>query len=445
MVARRLIRIVAAAALVSGALFHPLRAVAQSATLDHLLEQQEKDPQNALLCEQIGVAYTRLNDLAEAAVYFRKAVNIDGSRLSARKNLATVLWFLGEKKESITLFESLERAIPADPVPQLYLALNAYENKDAESAASHFERAGTSATANPETLPLVIETFLASHRAEAARPLLEARIASGVHDAQTYRWLGAAYDQLQQPDKALAAFSTAVKAEPISDDNYIAVASFSLDHGNPAYARKVLQEGLGQLPKSPKLLLEMGLAWAMQGDFERARPWFESANSAQPGWPLPLLALGVTDLQTGKAAAAADCFRTAKELAPDDYRCFYLHAIALKRSHSESNVEAREAETLDLHRAIELAPHVAKVRVALAEAELAGGAVAGAEAQLRQAIEVDPNEPSSFYRLALLYRRGGKTAEAARLLRTFEQLKNKSHAEENEFVLLLKTPEKDGL
>jgi tetratricopeptide (TPR) repeat protein len=419
----------------------PLKSAwAQSTTLDELLQRHQADPQNGLLCEQIGVAYTRMNDLNHAAVYFRKAVAIGGGRVSARKNLATVLWFLGEKNESSSLFESLEKIIPNDPVPQLYLALGAYDKKNIESAAVHFERAGAVATDNPETLPLVIDTWLRTNRSEAVKHLLEARIATGARDAQTYRWLGAAYDHLKQPDQASAAYSEALNLEPKSEENYLALAGFALDHANPGYARKILEQGLAQVPRSAKLLVEMGLAWAIQGDFERARSWFKDANGAQADWPLPLLALGVTDLQTGNAAAAAESFREAREFAPNDYRCFYLHALALKRSHDENDVSVRATEAADLRRAIQLEGHFAKARVALAETEIADGATADAETQLRAAIQYEPDEPSSYYRLALLCRREGKSAEAARLLRTFEQLKTKAHAEENEFVLLLKVP-----
>jgi Flp pilus assembly protein TadD len=144
-------------------------------------------------------------------------------------------------------------------------------------------------------------------------------------------------------------------------------------------------------------------------------------------------------LQTGDAENAAECFRKAKEAAPDDYRCYYLHALALNRSRDNQDAATRAAERSELRRAIALNPQHAKARVALAETEIADGRTSAAEAELREAIRIEPTESTALYKLALLYRRDGKTEEAQRLLRDFQQLKNQSHREENEFVLILKT------
>jgi tetratricopeptide (TPR) repeat protein len=411
----------------------------RDAPLDSLLSRYQSEPENALLCEQIGLAYTRLNNFEDAAAYFRKAIALNPDRLPARKNLAVVLWFLGRRNESVSLFDALEREAPNDPVSQLYLGLSAYDAKNVEKAAAHFERAGALATDNPEVLPIVTESYIASGRSEAANHLLEQRVASGISDAQTYRWLGHAYDSLMKPEKAFQAYSEAIRLEPASDENYVALAAFSIHHANPAFAREVLERGLKQKPGSPKLLLELGLAWAIQGDFGKGRQFFADANTAESTWSLPLLALGVTDLQTGNAEQAAECFRKAQDLAPDDYRCYYLHATALERSNTNTDPSKRETEIADLRRAIKLDPQHARARVALAQAEVAGGSIKAAEAELRQAIRVEPSDPQAFYRLALVCRRQGKAQEAEQLLQTFERLKQKSHSEENEFVLILKT------
>jgi tetratricopeptide (TPR) repeat protein len=411
----------------------------QAGTLQALLDRYGTEPGNALLCEQIGVAYTRLNEFDKAAVFFRKTLELDPDRIPARKNLATVLWFSGQRKESAAIFSSLEKRIPNDPVPQLYLGLTAYEQKNMEMAAAYLERAGTLASDNPETFPIVMETYLSSGRFERASQLLGRRIASGASDSQTYRWLGDAYDGQMLPGKAFQAYSKAIDREPKAEENYLSLAGFSIEHANPSFARDVLAHGLQHTPGSAKLLFELGLAWAIQGDFERARQSFRGANTAEPNWSMPILALGVTELQTGNAERAAECFRDAKNVAPDDYRCYYLHAVALSRSQANQDAASRAAAIAELRRAIALDPQHAKARIALAQTEIADGRPAAAEAELREAIRIEPREPAALYKLALLCRREGKTQEAERLLRAFRQSKNKSQEEENEFVLILKT------
>jgi Flp pilus assembly protein TadD len=93
----------------------------------------------------------------------------------------------------------------------------------------------------------------------------------------------------------------------------------------------------------------------------------------------------------------------------------------------------------ELRRAISLNPRQAKAGVALAQTEIADGRTSAAEAELREALRIGPTESTALYKLALLCRREGKTEEAQRLLHAFQQSKNKSQSEENEFVLILKT------
>jgi tetratricopeptide (TPR) repeat protein len=415
------------------------RSQAVDDSLPTLLNRYQAEPGDVLLCEKIGLAYTRLNDFDNAAKFFRKALALDSHRIPAQKNIGTVLWFLGRREESAAIFERLEKRIPKDPVPQLYLGLRDYDRKSLESAAAHFERAGALASDNPETLPILLDAYISTGRSERASQLLEHEISSGKVDARTYRMLGDAYDSQMQPSKAFQAYSQAIRLEPKAEDNYLALSAFSLAHANPSFARGVLTDGLQQSPHSARLLLELGLAWALQGDFEKAKQYFVDANAAQPDWSVPLIALGVTDLQTGNAEHAADSFRKAKTVSPDDYRCYYLHAVALNRSHTNQNPTARAEAMSELRRAILLEPRHANVRVALAENEIADGQTSAAEAELREALRMEPTESTALYKLAFLCRREGKTAEAKRLLQAFQQSKDKSHSEENEFVLILKT------
>ncbi|HEX4170339.1 MAG TPA: tetratricopeptide repeat protein [Bryobacteraceae bacterium] len=415
-----------------------LSALAQQSdsSLSELLDRYQAEPSNVRLCQQIALAYTKSNEFPQAAEFFRKALALDPQSIPSAKNLATVLWFAGQKNESITLFRSLEKKIPDDPVPQLYLALNAYDKKDMEPAALHFERAGAFASDNPEVLPFVVTAFLVTSRAHQAIDILQNRLKADNSDAQIYRWLGDVYDRQNLPQKAWDAYSKAIAAAPKSEENYLALAAFSIEHRNAAIARDVLGRGLAHLPGSAKLTLETGLVSALQGNFDQAKTEFRQASSLDPHWSLPLLALGITDLQTGDAEHATEVFQQARRVAPDDYRCYYFHALALNRSQSSST---RSQAIEELRHAIALDPNHVQPRIALAQNQLSSGNIAEAEAQLREAIRLDPSEPTALYKLALLCRREGKKQEADRLLASFQSLKKSAGADENEFVLLSQT------
>jgi len=404
-----------------------------------LLDRYRAEPQNASLCEQIGIAYTRTGQLNEAAEFFRKAVNLRPQAVSSRKNLATVLWFLNQKREAEQLFAALEKTVPNDPVPQLYLGLAAYESSNFAQAASHFDRAGPLASDNPDVLPIVIDAYLSAKKFERAGAILETRTAYADAPSQLYRWLAQAYDGQQLPDKAYKAYSAAIEREPAVEENYLALAAFAIEHGNSSFARDILNRGMRQKPGSAKLLFESGITWALDGDYENARKDFVSASAADGRWPLPVFALGVVELQTGNADEAGNQFRRAKQIAPGDYRCYYLHALALNRSATRESAATRAEVISELRHALALNPKQPKALADLAQAELDDGKKQAAEADLRAALRLDPGEPTALYRLALLHRREGKTAEAERLMQLFQQSKQKTSDAQNEFVLILKT------
>jgi tetratricopeptide (TPR) repeat protein len=407
--------------------------------LSVLLDRYAADSRDALLCEQIGVAYTRLNDFDKAAIFFKKAVELNPQRISAEKNLGTVLWFGGHKQEAAAVFASLEKRIPADPVPQFYLGLTAYDAKEMKKAAVHFERAGSLASENPDVFPVVIDSYLTAGRFELAISMLDQRIHSGDHSSQVYRWLGDAYDGRMLPERAYAAYSRAIDVEPKAQDNYLALAAFSIEHSNFPFARDILNRGLQQLPGSPKLELELGLTWALQGNFDAARKLFLEASASDTNWAIPLLALGVTELQTGDAESAAEDFRKAQHVEPNAYYCYYLHGLALTRTQRIQDHALLAEVTAELRRAVALDPTQSQPRALLAQTETLVGDNTAAEADFRKALRLNPNDTTALYRLGLLCRKEGKAAEAQSLMAEFRRAKTKSHDEENEFVLILKT------
>jgi tetratricopeptide (TPR) repeat protein len=365
-------------------------------SLSDLLIRYQAEPQDAKLCEQIGIAYTRINDFDHAVAFFDKALRANPQALSTQKNLATVLWFSGHKDQSVSIFQKLEKRIPKDPVPQLYLGLAAYESRDFREAARHFDGAGRLASENPELWRPVVETYLETARFGSAENILHQQIVSENADSQAYRWLGDAYEGQHLPDQAFRAYSTAIEQQPEREENYLALAGFSIDHANLPYAREVLNRGLSRKRDSPKLLFELGLAWALEGNMDRSREAFLKVQAADSHSALPLLALGVIDLQTGWNERAAQSFQEGEGLAPQDYRFPYLRGVALTRMGTTRQGEADS----ELRRALELDAKQVRVRTVLASLENARGNPKAAEEQLRAAFRLSPAEPTVLYQLA---------------------------------------------
>src|SRR5262249_52702251 len=181
------------------------------ATLPVLLQRYKAQPDDYRLCQEIGVAYTRSEQLEKAVEFFRKAVRLKPDFLPARKNLATVLWFLGHKQESEREFQALAKLLPNDPAPRLYLGLAAYDRKQYVEVVAHLEKAGALALENPEVLPVLAE----------------------------------AYDRQGAPEKAHQMYTKMIALAPDSVDAYVSFAAFACAHRNNTFALRVLDQGLG--------------------------------------------------------------------------------------------------------------------------------------------------------------------------------------------------------
>ncbi|MGI8958340.1 MAG: tetratricopeptide repeat protein [Bryobacteraceae bacterium] len=407
--------------------------------LARLLEQYRSSPPSATLCDRIGIAYTRTGDLANAEEFFRNALKIDSGLLSARKNLGTVLWFRNRRAESEREFLKIAKVAPKDPVAQLYLGLSAYDRKEYGPAAAHLESAGTLSSENPEIFPVLIETYLESGRAADAARLLEPSARSGSTDPKIWIWLGKTYDRQKRPDDALKAFTKAIDLDPKAEQGYVALADFASAHGNRTFARDAVDRGIKNCPASANLTAEAGILWALEGDFEKAERDFSTAEQLAPEWNVPLLALGVTQLQAGKIAESASTFQKAAALDPNDYRAEYLYATALSQAGGQNDPDKRPEIESALTKAVALNPTDAKSRVALAQVYFSESRNERAISELQTALSIDANEPTALYQLSLARRRQGNVEEATRLMQRFRAIKEKSRQDENELVQILKT------
>jgi len=206
---------------------------------------------------------------------------------------------------------------------------------------------------------------------------------------------------------------------------------------------QVVVRGLQRLPKSPSLLFEQGILWALKGDRGQADNSFKEASRLKPEWNLPLLALGISRLESGDAAQAVVLFQKARTADPRDSRAHYLYATALSREAGATSVETRAKAIEALRKAIEIHPHDARAHALLGQLHLAAGKPDAAALDWQTALKIEPENTIALYQLGLLRRRQGKTAEAERLMQAFQRVKAKTPGEEKSLVQILRVvPEK---
>ena len=449
-----------------------IKAGRPAEALPVLLQVHHSDPRSLRACQQLGLAYTVLQQFSNAAEFFRKALQIDPGFLPARRNLATVLWFSGQKRESEREFASILKTHPDDPVPHLYIGLAEFERRSYADAKAHFDRAGALAMDNPDVLPAVVETYLAlrdfslpdrllKQMEQTARPdpdllfqlgsllirygsydraigAVEKLSATAPAKPEALLMLADAYDRQAMPEKAYGAYQKAISIQPGFEESYVAFANFAASHGNNEFAANVVWQGLQRIPRSSKLLLEDGVIRALQGRRDEAEASFRNAAQANPHWNVPLLAWGISQMENGSAADAAATFRNAARIAPDDYRAEYLYATALARSGSDDDAHRRGEIIAALRRAIALNGRDPKSHVSLGQAYAAAGQPDAAIGEFQKALKLDRENLTALYQLSLLYRKQGNIQAAERFSLAFKAIKAKAGEQESGAVQILK-------
>jgi len=83
-------------------------------------------------------------------------------------------------------------------------------------------------------------------------------------------------------------------------------------------------------------------------------------------------------------------------------------------------------------RTIALRPSLAPARIVLAKLYMGAGQNVGAVEQCRKALEIDPKDQTSLYRLIQALRKTGRTGELPELLKRLAQLREGSAKEQRQ-------------
>ena len=432
--------------------------------LASLLRMHNARPSDWTLCNQIAIAYTQAEQFDTAAAFYRKVLSLNPTFVPARKNLGVVLWFANRKAEAEKIFRGLLDVIPTDVVPHLYVGLALHDRRQFAEAKRHFSQAGDLALENPDVLPAVVDSYL-SARDETILPHaiqfsdktgdvgIPTKLASvfnrhgqykatikilehrALLEPEGYASLAEAWDKQNQPERAFAILAKAIAAHPTEEQGYMALAAFASAHQNEPYALKIVEQGLAIIPGSSVLLLQRGLLTALGGDPVSAKQSFRAANQANPKWSLPLLALGIVELEAGHADQAVDAFQTAIRAAPNEGHGYYFSALAQSRTAEPNRADA----TRMLRKALLIDATDARSRVLLGQLLISDGHLREGVVELERALRSDKSNTSAVYQLALSYRKLGRIGLSKKYLGLFAVLKQKQMEDQTALLQIMKT------
>ena len=311
----------------------------------------------------------------------------------------------GNKDQAIEEFKKATAADPTDPRGHFELGIAYAQNGDFGSAIAPLKKA------------LELDPGLA----EAHEPLANALLAQGYaaeavpqfEKAADQAGLGIA--QLEAGDLANAVrnLQDAANAQPNNPDllYYLARATGLL-------SKQLYDLLLTSYPDTPRANQALAENYAALRQSQQAAEHYQAALRERPDMPGVNLALGQVYASASLWKQAEDAFRAESKLQPGNAETAFRLGSALLQDGN-----AKEAR-VELERADKLQPDMPETLYSLGKAESLEGNLAAAEKAWKHVIELEKTgdlASQAHFGLSGIYRKQGKTEEAARELKLFQE------------------------
>jgi tetratricopeptide (TPR) repeat protein len=446
------------------------------------------DPGNVKALNLAALAFTGKGEIRQADEYFKKALSVDPTFVPALKNLAinefnakhlllaikaspddpVINLYLGELSYEQQKFALAAAALPKaavflarDPNVAAHLAVSYLSIGERQKALDLLDKLPPSGLTPQSQFVLGVKLAGADLFQNAVPYLLAVREAQpdsydaafdlalcylnlkqypqaiellrplpnrGPETAEVYNVLAEAYEGNGETQKAVDSLRKAIALAPDDENNYLDFAALCLDHQDFPAGLQVLNVGLGIHPKSDRLFFERALLYATEDKFELAEKDFQHAAVLAPDSDSSYRGLGRLYLETGNAAQAIETLRKRLREKPGDADLLYLLGEALVQSGAHPVDAAYQEAQSAFERSVKLDPNQCLPRVSLGKMYLENDRVTDAVAQLEQARTINPKEKSTYWQLAVAYRRLGETDQQKIALSTLKKLNDEERA-----------------
>lgn len=248
-----------------------------------------------------------------------------------------------------------------------------------------------------------------------AQAYLETALEENAGNADAQFWLGLVYlDQGDYP-KAIPRLEQARQSRPRDLD-----LLFYLGRAYDKAATAVRQELLLIDPESARAHMATAEYAAFNGHTEKAIAEYGKVAALAPAMPGIQSAIAELHANAGDYAKAEEFYRRELAIAPQNSRINHRYGLVLLQ------LGRRKEALVHFDKAVALDASLLDAHLELAKALIAENELPRAEAKLRLILDADPPldlKRAARYQMALLERKRGNAAEAARHIRIFEELK----------------------
>ncbi len=295
----------------------------------------------------------------------------------------------------------------------LQRGLLALERGDPRAAEVSLEEAGKQRPRDARVWIGLAQTYRRSGRVEAAKEAADRAAQFAPADPMVLRALAVVYAESKAWDGAIAALREALRLSPYEEASYFDLGRTMLIAQDFRGAVEVLEKGRKMFDKSPQIALALGVAYYGQRRFSDAVDTFLKTITLAPEVEQPYIFLGRILEQDGdRLPEITGKFAAFAAANPQNYLGPFLHAKALLADPAAGPATQAQAESL-LRKSRSLNEGFWESHFELGILLEGKREYAKARPELERAIELNPTNAASHYRLARVYDRLGKPQQAA--------------------------------